>query len=136
MSIPISARVDGSHYTHSVAPDVCLTPMGSGMVPVPYNTIAFYDRCDGASRTVRNNGDHDFQINTRPIRCYGHEPGTGKGICVPGYVSHAVIKNGAPFVFSEGWQVVRDGDTGEINRPGRGLVEKERTLTTVKIEHW
>lgn len=135
MSSPISARVDASHYTHSIAPDVCLTPIGSIMVPVPYYTIAFFDHVERTSRTVRNNGAHDLQINSRPVHCTGHEPGTGKGIVSKGYVRHAVLKKGSETVFSEGWPVVRDNDSGEINRPDVGRSEQRRTKTKSRLRH-
>lgn len=136
MSAPVSARKEGTYFIHSVAPDVCLTPMGSSMVPVGYNTISFMNTSVRTSRSVRNNGLQDFQVNTRTSMVIGHEPGTGKGVKVQGYKSHAVVKRGAPAVFSEGWAVVRDGDPAEINRPGPGRRETPRSKAAHKIEHY
>ncbi|MGI2036178.1 PAAR-like domain-containing protein [Rhizobium panacihumi] len=136
MSVPISARKEGTYFIHSIAPDVCLTPMGSAMVPVGYNTISFLDTAVRTSRTVRNNDLKDFQVNTRTSMVLGHEPGTGKGVIVKGYRSHAVVKRGAPTVFSEGWAVVRHGDPAKINRHGPGRVETPRSHETHGEEYY
>ncbi|RZS76779.1 uncharacterized protein DUF4150 [Phyllobacterium myrsinacearum] len=135
MTVPVSARKDGANFVYSISPDVCLTPIGSGMVPVGYNTIAFFDTVVRTATTVRNNSNEDFVVNTRPSVCIGHEPGTGKGVKIAGYKSHAVIKQGASAVFTEGWAAVRDGDPAEINRPGPGRVETPRSKSSVGIDH-
>jgi uncharacterized Zn-binding protein involved in type VI secretion len=135
MSIPISARKEGLYFIHSIAPDVCKTPMGSAMVPVGYNVISFLDTSVRTSRSVRNNSFQDVQVNTRTSMVIGHEPGVGKGIVVPGYKSHAVIKRGSSTVNSEGYAIVRDGDPCEINRPGPGRVETPRSRWQETIPH-
>lgn len=133
--MPTSARKDGANFVYSIGPDVCLTPMGGTMVPVAYNSIAFFDRVDRSITTVRNNGDEDFVVNSRPALCTGHEAGTGKGVKVPGYKSHAVVTQGANGIYAGGWAVVRDGDAAELNRPGPGGVESSRSQSTTTIEH-
>ena len=135
MSAPISARNDGSNYVHAVGPDVCKTPMGSGMVPVPYMSIAFFGSAVLLSRTVRNNGKKDFQLNTRTSTTLGHEPGIGKGVVVPGYRKHSYAKRGSRTVFSEGWAVVRDGDPGVMNRPNPGGTVRRHRKSTSTIRH-
>jgi len=136
MSAPVSARNDGSNYAYSIGPDVCWTPMGSSVVPVPYFSIARFDPSSRTSRTVRNNGLHDFQLNTRATRTQGHEPGTQKGVRVPGYkaISHAA--QGSATVFSEGFAVVRNGDPARINRPDNGAQEPRRNKKTIKISYF
>jgi len=63
----------------------------------------------------------------------GHEPGVRKGVVVSGYKQYATIRQGSSTVFSEGWQVVRDGDPAWINRPDPGSVEGRQNAKRVKI---
>lgn len=75
------------------------TPMGSSMVPVPYMSMVSLGSSVRTSRTVRNNGQQDFQLNSRALVVTGHEPGIGKGVKVSGYKSHALAKKGSKTVF-------------------------------------
>ena len=136
MAAPISARNDGTNYAYSVGPDVLWTPWGSSVVPVAYFAIAFFDPADRTSRTVRNNGLHDFQLNTRATETRAHEPGTRKGVAVPGHqaISHAA--RGSATVFSEGFAVVRDGDPARINRPDNGAQEPRRKRIKTSITYF
>ncbi|CUX57294.1 DUF4150 domain-containing protein [Agrobacterium tumefaciens] len=133
MAIPISARRDGANIMHCTGPDVCKTPMGSSMVPVPYMSMVALGSSVRTSRTVRNNGQQDFQLNSRALVVTGHEPGVGRGVKVNGYKSHALAKKGSKTVFSEGWAVVRDSDPAWINRPGPGGTEPHRTMGEEKV---
>lgn len=128
MAVPISARRDGANIMHCTGPDVCKTPMGSSMVPVPYVSMVNLGSSVRTSRTVRNNGRQDFQLNSRALVVTGHEAGVGKGVKVNGYKSHALAKNGSKTVFSEGWAVIRDSDPAWINRPGPGSTEPHRGM--------
>ena len=127
MSIPISARKDGTNIIFSKGPDVCKTPVGSSMVPVPYVTVATLAPSSRTAKSVRNNGKKDFNLNTRTRLVTGHEPGVGKGIKDAGYKGYAHIKKASSTVFSEGYAVVRDGDPAWINGAGPGSKEKRRS---------
>lgn len=131
MSIPISARFDGADYIYSIGPDVCLTPN----VPVPYNSIAFLDTSIRVSRNVRNNSNHDFQLNSRASVVKGHEKGVGKGVIEHGYKTWAFVKLAEGTVFSDGWAIVRDGDPAWINRPDPGPEDIRRTSSIEEVEH-
>lgn len=135
MSAPISARRHASNYLHSTGPDVCWTPMGSAMVPVPYNSICFLDSSSRTSRTVRNNEEEDFQLNTRCTRTQGHEPGTGKGVKVPGHMRISHVREGDSTIYSEGWAIVRDGHPAWMNRPDEGSVEVRRSKLIERVSH-
>ncbi len=124
MAAPITARKDGTNIIHCIAPDVCLTPPQP--VPVPYMSISFLNTSTRVSRSVRDNGKKDFQLNSRPTKTTGHEPGTKKGVKVPGHKSHSLAVKGAATVFSEGFAEIRDGDKAEVNRPGPGGTEPKR----------
>lgn len=132
---PVSGRKDDWNYIVAVGPDVCWTPMGSSKIPVPYDSFVTFEKSDRTSKTVFNNKREDFQANTRAYGVKGHEPGTLKGVVSPGYKQYATVRKGSSTVFSEGWQVVRDGDPAWINRPDPGPVEKRNAPEKKKISH-
>ncbi len=134
MSYPITARKDGSNTIYSIAPDVCLTPPHP--VPVPYMSISFLDTSVRTSRSVRDNGKKDFQLNSRPSKTTGHEPGSKKGVKVAGYLSHSLAVKGSATVYSEGFAEVRDGDKAEVNRPGPGGTEPRRSKSKLTHDHF
>jgi hypothetical protein len=61
-------------------PDVCLTPMGSSLVPVPYTNIAGSATLFGGTKTVKINDG----MGAIDGCCYrtstGDQPGTGRGV--------------------------------------------------------
>jgi len=57
MSVPISARKDGTNIIHCTGPDVCKTPIGSSMVPVPYMSMV---TLGGAIRTSKTGFSVEF----------------------------------------------------------------------------
>jgi Domain of unknown function (DUF4150) len=64
----------------SLAPDVCLTPMGSSMVPVPYTITAQFDVATGTAPNVNYGGLPAFTMASRLPQVEGDEQGTGGGI--------------------------------------------------------
>jgi hypothetical protein len=134
MAKPTAARKDASNIIYSTAPDVCWTPMGSTMVPVAYNSIAFLDSAIRTGIQVHDNRLKDFHLNSRASISTGHEPGTGKGIKVPGYKGMALAERASSTGATDGYAVVRDGDPAWINRPGPGEDAPQSPLTTTKVK--
>ena len=129
MATAVSGRQQGGQYMIvSTGPDVCLTPMGSAMVPVPYISGAFLAAALRISTSVRNNGGRDFQLNSRTAASFGHEAGVGMGVQQPGYKGMAHVQTASSTVYSEGWAVVRDGDPAWINHPDPGPPEPLRPM--------
>lgn len=63
-----------------LAPDVCLTPIGSSMVPVPYMIIS---RLDWSESTISNTsfaGHEAFTMASRTNKVTGNEAGKGGGV--------------------------------------------------------
>lgn len=63
-----------------LAPDVCLTPIGSAMVPVPYMIVS---KLDWSERTISNTtfgGQQAFTMASRTNRVTGNEAGRGGGV--------------------------------------------------------
>ncbi len=135
MSVPISARKDGANIMVTKGPDVCKTPVGSSMVPVPYVTMVTLAPSIRTAKTVRNNGKHDFNLNTRTRLVTGHEPGVGKGVKDAGYKGYAHAKKGSATVFSEGWAVVRNGDPSWLNAASAGPKEPRRIKFKKPVKH-
>ena len=129
----ISARQDASNVIVSVGPDVCLTPRGAKMVPVAYSSIAFLSTAVRISPSVRNNGNYDFQLNSRCGSSTGHEPGKGKGVQEPGYLGPAHAQSAADYFYSEGFAVVSHGDPAWINQPDTGPTEPQKGMGEEKV---
>lgn len=135
MSNPVSARKHGSNLIHSKGPDVCKTPMGSSMVPVPYVTFVTLASSQRTAKTVFNNGFQDYTLTSRTKGVTGHEPGVGKGNVKAGYKQWANAKTAGPTVFSEGHAVIRDGDDSWVNGPDIQSEPVKRTKSRRSNEH-
>ena len=106
---PLGLRFDGRWKVISMYPDVCLTPMGSSMVPVPYQIVAEGDTSEQLASTVRIREQQVFTMASRLGKAMGDEAGTGGGVksgtntfvCEP-------IQN-VPTVRANGQPVIRDG---------------------------
>ncbi len=114
--MPIGARKDSRFYAVTLAPDVCLTPRGGAMVPVPYMLYASFDGGMKCIESVHLNAkaayvfDHSLGAG-RP----GDEPGTGgrvkSGVNKGKVWAHEASKN----VRAEGRRIVRHGDRCWMN---------------------
>ncbi|SEW44158.1 protein of unknown function [Cognatiyoonia koreensis] len=126
MSNNVSARKDGSNYIASTGPDVCKTPVGSSIVPVPYSSIAFLGSAARVNKTVRHNGKPDFMLNSRTPNSMGTEPGVKKGVAKSGYLGPAAVKVTTGSVFSKKWATASHKDKATINMASKGPTEKKR----------
>jgi len=126
MSNNVSARKDGTNYIASTGPDVCKTPIGSSIVPVPYSSIAFLGSAARVNKTVNWNGRPDFLLNSRTPNSMGTEPGVKKGIAKSGHLGPAAVKVTTGSVFSSGWATASHKDKAVINMPSQGGQEKKR----------
>lgn len=76
-----AARYNGAGATIiCLSPDVCLTPIGNSMVPVPYMIVS---KLSWAQRTVHSVKFTDleaFTMNSRTDKVTGNEAGTGGGV--------------------------------------------------------
>jgi hypothetical protein len=79
--MPVGARKDSIITVVTIAPDVCYTPVGAGMEPVPYQ---LYTDLSGSLKcidSVRFNGKPCFvHEHSLAPTVHGDEPGTGGGI--------------------------------------------------------
>ena len=128
----ISARQDASNLLVSTGPDVLWTPRGGGKVPGAYSVVAPLDPSIQLSMSVRNNGNYDFQLNSRTTTIQGHEPGTGGGMKVNGYMRYSHVMDASAFVYSEGFATVAHMQVAWINHPEPGE-EPQKAKSEVKI---
>lgn len=135
----VSARQDRSNLLVSSGPDVLWTPKGGGKVPVAYSVVAHMDTSIRLSRSVRNNGEYDFQLNSRTTEIVGHEPGVLKGVKISGYKTYSHAKVASDFVYSEGYASVAHLHEAWINHPDPGPNEPQKPMlvaaTTSNFKH-
>jgi hypothetical protein len=114
--MPVGARKDAIFYAVTLEPDVCLTPRGGAMVPVPYSLYASFSGSMKCTETVRFNKKPAFVFDhsLAPV-VEGDEPGTGGGV-KSGVNKGKVWAHGcSQTVRAEGRRVVRDGDRCWMN---------------------
>ena len=64
----------------SVTPDVCKTPVGSSLVPIPYAITAIQGDDANTAATVRMTAKRAHNMASLVTKCTGDAPGTGTGI--------------------------------------------------------
>jgi uncharacterized Zn-binding protein involved in type VI secretion len=90
--------------------DVCLTPVGSSVVPIPYTNIAVSADADKTASTVLINGNPVCHKKSIFSKSTGDEPGTRKGIKSGTIQGKAEFIQGSPNVLIEGIAAARQGD--------------------------
>lgn len=107
---------DGDFVLVSLPPDVCLTPLGNSVVPIPYPITHDMGQSQQCSDDVFVNGKPVFRHGMSYVdNVKGDAPGTKGGVvtAVYGKVSHSIAHSGNVFV--NGLQVVRSGDRVHMN---------------------
>jgi uncharacterized Zn-binding protein involved in type VI secretion len=117
MAIEKATFRDGQFVITSLAPDVCLTPIGPNVVPVPYpisHTMATARQC--SPNVFINDAPAFLHNESFADRATGDEPGTRGGVvtAVVGQVSHAIDRS--PSVYVNGKAIVRTGDRAWMNQ--------------------
>lgn len=114
--MPIGARKDSSFYAVTMEPDVCLTPMGAGMVPVPYMLYASFDGSGKCIESVRFNRKASFVFDhSLAPTVEGDEPGTGGGVKSGVNKGKVWAHESSTNVRAEGRKIVRAGDRCWMN---------------------
>ncbi|TKD02443.1 PAAR-like domain-containing protein [Polyangium fumosum] len=101
-----------------LAPDVCLTPMGSSMVPVPYTITAHFNVAEGTAPKVNYGGLPAFTMASRLPRVEGDEQGTGGGILSKVNLGYCRPVEHSGTVKAHKQYVVRQGDLMYMNCNG------------------
>ncbi|MBO3275760.1 DUF4150 domain-containing protein [Pseudomonas schmalbachii] len=81
MAHDVTARQCENWRVISLLPDVCKTPMGSSLPPVPYPVVAEMQNAVAVVPSVRANGEALLVYQHSKIpQTQGDEPGQGKGV--------------------------------------------------------
>lgn len=81
MSNNTVARNQSGWTVVSLFPDVCKTPMGSSMVPVPYPVTAKLTDSSSTSANVSSNSHPVFLFDeSMVVKTLGDQAGVGKGV--------------------------------------------------------
>lgn len=99
-----------------LAPDVCKTPVGSAMVPIPYPITHTMDQGEQCSANVYVNGRKAFLHKKSYVdNVQGDAPGTGKGIVSGVHMKVSHSKDHSKSVYINNHAIVRTGDQVEMN---------------------
>lgn len=107
---------DDDYVLVCLAPDVCLTPMGNSVVPIPYPITHQMGSAQQCSANVFVNGKPAFRHGLSFVDAVkGDAPGNKGGVVsgVYGKVSHSIAHS--PSVFINGLPMVRTGDRVHMN---------------------
>ncbi len=99
----------------SLAPDVCLTPCGGTMVPVPYNIYDLHGHDAAYTPTVRYQGLPAMVLRSHTTHVHGDEAGTGGGVVSGTHGGICEPITFEPTVRNEGSPAIRDGDLCWMN---------------------
>lgn len=114
--MPLGARKDSSFMVIGLAPDICKTPMGPNMVPVPYPIVGDLDNSIEVARHVRFNGAPFFLLSDSIVTTVtGNEAGVGGGMKSGVNKGRVRATSSSKSVCVEKKLVVRHGDLCEMN---------------------
>lgn len=114
-----AARANGKNaIVMCLAPDVCKTPVGPSIVPIPYMIISKLSWSQKTARTVLITDEEAFTMDARLEKVVGDEPGTAGGVksgvnrgwCRP------ISNHGTVFV--EGAELVQNNNLYDMNCSG------------------
>ena len=114
--MPTGARKNSVFKVVSLVPDVCKTPVGSSMVPVPYPIVGDLNNSVTLAKHVRFNGDPVFLLSDSVVTTVtGNEPGTGGGMKSGVNRGKVRATGSSSSVRVEKKYVVRHDDTCDMN---------------------
>lgn len=111
-----------------LAPDVCLTPIGNAVVPIPYMIISDLAWSETTSADTLFTGQKAFTMDSRTEKVTGDEPGSkggvksgvNKGHCRPISKKTSVFVNGAELIQNDNlYDMNCAGPNGMGNTVGR-----------------
>lgn len=99
----------------SLSPDVCLTPVGSSVVPIPYPVVDFCGHDRDYTPSVRFTGKKAMVLRSRTTHVHGDAPGVRKGVKSGTVESISEPIGHADQVRAEGSHVIRHLDRFKMN---------------------
>lgn len=120
-----------------LAPDVCLTPRGSAIVPVPYQVVDYGGHDADYARSVRFTRQSAMVLRSVTTHVHGDSPGTAKGV-KSGTVEDVTEPIGhTPQVRAEGSPVIRHLDRFWMNRRntvGEAIFARDQSLHPTPVD--
>lgn len=114
--MPTGARKNSLFMVVSLVPDVCKTPVGSSMVPVPYPIVGDLANSITLAQHVSFNGDPVYLLSDSVVTTVtGNEPGTGGGMKSGVNKGKVRATGSSKSVRVEKKYVVRHDDTCDMN---------------------
>ena len=113
-----------------LAPDVCLTPVGNSIVPIPYMITS---ELSWSQKTVKHTtftGQEAFNMNSRTDKVTGDEPGSkggvvsgvNKGWCRPQSKKTSIFVDGKELIHNDNlYEMNCNGADGPSNTVGKLL---------------
>ncbi|RJE86546.1 DUF4150 domain-containing protein [Paracoccus onubensis] len=101
-----------------LAPDVCKTPVGSAIVPIPYMIISKLSWSQKTTKTAEFTGMEAFTMASRTDKVTGDEPGTAGGIKSGVNRGWCRPKSNKSTVFIEGRELLQNDNLYEMNCAG------------------
>ncbi len=111
-----------------LAPDVCLTPVGNAVVPIPYMIVSQLDWSERTVSSTQFTGQEAFTMASRTKKVTGDEPGTkggvqsgvNKGWCRPISKKTNVFVKGAELIQNDNmYDMNCNGPEGQGNTVGK-----------------
>ncbi|MFV0678190.1 RHS repeat-associated core domain-containing protein [Variovorax sp. tm] len=117
MGAPEQAEKRREHFAFAKAPDWKYTPLKPNRgVPVPYWTIAYFDRSQKTAPSADGRGNDYFIARSRAPVSNGGEAGKGKGVLTGAYMDEFEPKEWSDTLIIEGDGAVFQGHMGTINK--------------------
>lgn len=101
-----------------LAPDVCLTPIGNSMVPVPYMIVSDLAWSERTSANTQFTGEQAFTMDSRTDRVTGNEAGTGGGVKSGVNTGHCRPISKKTSVFVNGAELIQNDNLYDMNCAG------------------
>ena len=101
-----------------LSPDVCLTPMGKSVVPVPYMIASKLDWSERTSSSVSFGGEEAFTMDSRLNKVVGNEGGTAGGVGSGVNVGYCRPQSNKTSYFVGGKEVIQNDCVFEMNCAG------------------
>jgi hypothetical protein len=101
-----------------MAPDVCKTPVGNSVVPIPYMIISMLEWADKTVSTVEITGMKAFNMNARTSKVTGDEAGTLGGVKSGVNLGWCKPQSNKTSVLVDGAELIHNGNLYEMNCAG------------------
>ena len=114
-----AARHSGKQATVvCLAPDVCKTPVGSAVVPIPYMILSRLSWSKTTASSTKMTGQEAFTMASRTDKVVGDEPGTVGGVKSGVNRGWCRPKSNKTSVFVEGRELIQNDNLYEMNCAG------------------